>query len=282
MTSLPGMAGRRGCPGLLVFAGLVASAPSASAQIDYRNLDDDRPTLIEDAYPIERFAFELLAPWRFGRNRDGGNTHAFIPEIAYGILRNGQLGVKLPVAGVSGNGDRTWGLAGLRLFALYNFNTESRVAPALSIRADATFPVGRLAGEGTRVSAKAIATRSWGRNRLHANAAYTFGPERPLGAAEPANKWWYGAAVDRTLYRQSLLLVGEVYALRPASSEPTQVNASIGLRYQLTPYLVFDTGVARRLRRVAGPDYELTVGFSRALAIPGLFPTRRSPVGANR
>ena len=282
MTSLPGMAGRRGCPGLLVFAGLVASATSASAQIDYRNLDDDRPTLIEDAYPIERFAFELLAPWRFGRNRDGGNTHAFIPEIAYGILRNGQLGLKLPVAGVSGNGDRTWGLAGLRLFALYNFNTESRVAPALSLRADATFPVGRLAGQGTRVSAKAIATRSWGRNRLHANAAYTFGPERPLGAAEPANKWWYGAAVDRTLYRQSLLLVGEVYALRPASSEPTQVNASIGLRYQLTPYLVFDTGVARRLRRVAGPDYELTVGFSRALAIPGLFPTRRSPAGANR
>ncbi|MDX2057217.1 MAG: hypothetical protein SFV24_05395 [Gemmatimonadales bacterium] len=259
----------------------MASTTTARAQIDYRNLDDDRPTLIEDAYPVERFAFELLAPWRFGRN-SAGSTHAFIPEVAYGFLRNGQVGLKLPIAGVSGGDDRTWGLAGLRLFTLYNFNTESRLAPALSLRADVTFPVGRLGGAGTRVSAKAIATRSWGRNRLHLNAAYTVGPDDRLAATEAAAKWWYGAAVDRTLYRQSILLVAEVYALRPAGSEPTQVNTSIGLRYQMTPYLVFDTGLARRLRRVAGPDYELTVGFSRALAFPALLPTGRSPAGAKR
>ncbi len=37
---------------------LVAAVPrGAQAQIDYRNLDDDRPTRIEDAYPVERYAF---------------------------------------------------------------------------------------------------------------------------------------------------------------------------------------------------------------------------------
>ena len=263
-------------------AGLIVLPALASAQIDYRNLDDDRPTLMEDAYPIERFAFEFLAPWRYGRDRHGGSVHAFIPEIEYGILRNAQLGLKLPIAGAGTEGGRDWGISGLRLFALYNFNTESRGLPALSIRSDATFPVGSLAGEGTQVSVKAIATRSWGRNRLHLNGAYTFGPERRLAATEAAHKWWYGAAVDRTLYRKSVLLVGEVYALRAVSSEPVQVNASIGIRYQVTPYLVFDTGIARRLRRAAGPDYEVTVGFSRAFAIPGLLPTRHSPAGADR
>jgi hypothetical protein len=258
----------------IVAAGLLIAHPSAGhGQIDYRNLDDDRPTLIEDAYPVERYAFEFLAPWRFSRDRQEGSLHAFTPEIEYGILRNGHLGLKLPVAGTRESGDREWGISGLKVFALYNFNTESRILPALAIRTDLTFPVGSLAGAGTRVSVKAIATRSWGQYRLHLNGAYTFGRDRPLAAAEAANKWWAGAALDRTLYRRSLLLIGEVYVLRELAAEPVEVNASLGVRVQLTPSMVFDAGVARRLRTTTGPDLELTAGFSRAFGIPGLLPT---------
>ncbi len=254
----------------------VVQVGTAEAQIDYRNLDDDRPTLMEDAYPVERYAFEFLTPWRFSRDRSGGTTHAFVPELAYGLFPNAHLGLKLPIAGTSTASGREWGISGLRLFALYNFNTEGRFLPALSLRSDVVFPVGSLAGDGTRVSVKGIATRSWGGTRLHLNGAYTFGKDRSLGAAEAANKWWYGGAVDQTLYRRSLLLIGEVYALRALSTEPVQVNASVGVRVQLTPYLVFDAGVARRLRKSAGPDFELTAGFSRAFAIPGFMPTGRS------
>ena len=257
--------------------GLMLAHPSfAQAQIDYRNLDDDRPTLIEDAYPVERYAFEFLTPWRFGRERAGGSIHAFVPELAYGILKNAQLGLKVPIAGASATNGRAWGVSGLRIFAMYNFNTESRSLPALSIRSDVTLPVGRLGGEGTRFSLKGITTRSWGRTRLHLNGAYTFGKDRPLAATEAANKWWYGGAVDHTLFRQSLLLIGEVYALRPLAAAPVQVNTSVGLRVQLTPYLVFDAGVARRLKRTVGPDLELTAGLSRAFALPGLMPSGRS------
>lgn len=253
----------------------LARPAAVQAQIDYRNLDDDRPTLIEDAYPVERFAFEFLVPWRYSRDRQGNSIHAFVPELAYGALRNAHVGVKLPIAGAGTGDGRDWGLSGLRLFALYNFNTEGRILPALSLRTDVTLPVGSLAGAGTRVSFKGIATRSWGRTRLHLNGAYTLGKDRPLGLAEPANKWWLGGALDRTLYRQSVLLIGEVYALRALSAEPVQVNASIGLRLQLTPYMVFDAGLARRLRQGSGPDIELTAGFSRGFAIPGLVPVGR-------
>jgi len=267
---------RRAWPLMAGVAGLMAPPSGVRAQIDYRNLDDDRPALIEDAYPVERFGFEFLAPWRFSRDRLGGTVHAFTPELAYGILPNAHLGLKLPIAGASAANGRDWGLAGFRLFALYNFNTESRLLPALSLRSDVNFPVGSLAGDGTRVSIKGIATRSWGRTRLHLNGAYTFGRDRPLGAAEAANRWWSGAAVDRTLYRRSLLLIGEVYALRARSIDPVQVNASIGVRAQLTPYLVFDAGIARRLKRAAGPDFELTAGFSRGFAMADLMPAGRS------
>jgi len=47
-------------------ATLVVLVPEvARGQTDYYNLDTNRPVLIEDAYPTERFAFELqLAPVR--------------------------------------------------------------------------------------------------------------------------------------------------------------------------------------------------------------------------
>lgn len=259
----------------VALAAILLAPPAAVAQIDYRNLDDDRPALVEDAYPIERFAFEFLAPWRYRREHGGGSVHAFTPEIEYGLLRNAQLGLKLPIAGAANGDHRDWGVSGLRLFALYNFNTESRWLPAVSLRSDIVLPLGSLAGDGTRVSVKGIATRSWGRNRLHLNGAYTFGRDRPQAAAEPANKWWAGVALDRTLFRQSVLLVGEVYALRATNSLPVEVNASVGLRYQLTPYLVGDLGAARRLK-AQGPDYEITLGFSHAFAIPGLISTKPS------
>ena len=245
----------------------------ASAQIDYRNLDDDRPTRVEDAYPVERYAFEVIAPWRYARST-GFGLHAFIPEIEYGLLRNFQVGLKLPIAGVSTPSGRDWGISGLRLFGLYNFNTESPSLPAFSIRADGVFPVGELAGEGLQLTAKGIATRSWGKNRLHVNGAYTFGSPEELAAVEAADKWWVGAALDRTLFRQSSLLIAELYALRSTPSEPIQVNASVGLRYQWGPMTVVDVGVSRRLRYI-GPDYEITFGVSRALGVAALLPSRR-------
>lgn len=249
----------------------VSRAPLA-AQIDYRNLDDDRPVVTEDAYPVERYAFEFLVPYAFEAEQGGEQLHAFVPELAYGIIRNGQLGIKLPIGGARSAGNTDWGLAGVRVFGLYNLNTESHTLPALSARADLLLPVGALGGDATRVGLKAIATRSWGRTRLHANAAWTLGKERPLAAVEPGNRWSYSLAVDRTLFRQSALLIAEVVALRSVRGAPVEVNAALGARYQWTTTTVFDVGLRRRLRQVAGPDIAVTVGFSYAFALPWLMP----------
>jgi hypothetical protein len=92
------------------------------------------------------------------------------------------------------------------------FNTESPRLPALSIRGDLSIPIGSLAGEDTRVTLKGIATRTWGRTRFHLNVARGFGSEDQLAAAEPASRWAYSLAADRTLFRQSVLLIGEIAA----------------------------------------------------------------------
>ena len=257
---------RRRCAAAFTFAILGVAAAPLGAQTDYRNLDDDRPTRVEDAYPVERYAFELLIPYLV--EREGGVTlHASVLELEYGLLWNAQIGVKAPLT--------SSGLSGLRVFALYNFNTESLVLPALSVRTDVTFPVGSLGGSDTHVTVKGIVTRSFGRTRLHLNGAYSFGTDGTPATVEAAERWWFGAALDRTLFRQSLLLVGEVYALRALSGSPTEVNASLGLRWQWRPTAVIDVGVARRLRQNAGPDFAITIGLSKAFAISGLLPRGR-------
>jgi hypothetical protein len=244
----------------------------AAAQIDYRNLDDDRPVVTEDAYPVERYAFEILAPYRFEAESDGAELHTTVPEAAYGLARNAQIGLKLPLAAVNDGAGTDWGLAGLRLFGLYNFNTESRWLPALSLRADASFGVGSLAGDGTRFALKAIATRSWGRMRAHVNLSGGFGSDDALSVVEPLSRWAASLAVDRTFFRSSILLIGEVATSQAIEGEPTSVNASLGGRWQWTPTLVLDAGVSRRLRSGVGPDIAFTVGLSHAFAIRGLMP----------
>lgn len=243
----------------------------ATAQIDYRNLDDDRPTAVEDAYAIERYAFEFLLPHLMTRAPGSATTYAFVPELAYGIASGMHVGLKMPVINGEGPTARRWEIGGLRAFALYNANTEGPLLPALALRVDGFFPVGSSGGDVTRGEVKLIATRSFGRNRLHLNAAVGIGPDASGPAVEGASRWWYGAALDHTVFRKSVLLVGEVYARRNAAAAPVEVNTSVGLRWQWTTSAVLDIGVSRRLR-ATGPDFALTFGVSKAFGIAALMP----------
>ena len=252
----------------------LAICSRSRAQIDYRNLDHGRPVATEDAYPVERHGFELLVPLRSERDASGDRLHEVPLAIEYGILDNAQIGIGLPLAVDDPNGsDSESGLAGLSVGGLYNFNTEGPTLPALSLVADFALPVGSLAGDDARFNLKAIATRSWGLTRAHLNAAWSFGSEERLGV-EPVPRWSYGLALDRTFFRSSLLLVGELLVRRVVEDAPTEVNAAVGLRYQLGPTLVLDAGFGRGLRSDAGPDYDLAIGLSHAYALSWLMPGR--------
>ncbi len=249
-------------------------APPAAAQIDYRNLDDERPVATEDAYALERYAFELLAPYRFESEREGLSRHVVSPELEYGLASNLQMSVRVPLAAINRAGGTDWGVAGLRLSALYNFNTESVALPALALRADWAMPVGSLAGDSHRLTLKAIATRSWGRWRGHLNGAVSLGSDdRTAGAAgvEAAPRWGASGAVDRSFLRESLLFVGELLVRRPVRAAPAEVNLAGGIRWQWTPTLVLDAGVTRRLAS-HGPDVALSIGLSHAFAMRALLP----------
>lgn len=112
----------------------------------------------------------------------------------------------------------------------------------------------------------------WGLARLHLNASARLGHDagRPLAGAPP--RWALSLAADPTFYRRSLLLVAELGLPDAASDAPTEVSAALGARCQLTPTLVPDGGLRRRLTADTGPDLGLSLGVSHAFGVAGWMP----------
>jgi hypothetical protein len=256
-------------------AALALLAPPAFAQTDYYNTDAGRPVQIEDAYPVERRAFELqAAPLRLERSRGGLYHWGIEPELAFGILPRTQIEVGFPLAFIdAGGGERTSGLAGVDVSALYNLNTETAI-PAIGVAASVLLPAGGLAPDQAYASLKGIATRTFAWARFHVNAEYTFG-SRPTAAdgGESAGvtelaRWMAGVAADRTFPLRSLLVTAEVFAREPiVEGEDVEWNAGAGFRYQFRPRWALDAGVGGRL---TGDDrgWYVTVGGAYAFGLP--------------
>ncbi|HKU62477.1 MAG TPA: hypothetical protein VJQ44_14725 [Gemmatimonadales bacterium] len=246
---------------------IFGAAPLA-AQVDFRNLDEGRPVRTEDALPVDHYGLELTLPYTL-EAEDEVRLHLTTPELVYGLRPGGEIGVSLPIAALDDIGGTTWAVAGARLFGLQTLAYERPGAPALALRADLILPVGGFAGDDPVLALKAIATRSWGPLRAHLNASVTPTSDEPGPAAEP--EWSAGLAVDRTFFRSSVLLLGELGALEEPGADATEATVAAGARYQLTPTLVLDAGLRRRLGS-AGPDLGLTLGLSHAFSLAALHP----------
>ena len=264
--------GTRFCVGIAI----TLAAP-LSAQTDYYNTDAGRPVRIEDASPVERYAFELqIAPLRVERASEGVYHWEVEPELAYGVLPRTHVEVGFPLAIIDAAGPASErGLTGIHLSVLHNLNAETRTLPALALAADVALPVGGLAPERAYTTAVAIVTRSFGFGRIHANAEYTLGPDPEDGAdAGEGSRWMAGAAVDHAFALRSLLVTAGVLAERPLpAGAALEWTVEAGLRYQTSPQFNLDLGLGRRL---TGEDqgWSFTFGLAHAFALRSLMPGR--------
>lgn len=255
---------------------LIASA-RASAQTDYFNTDAGRPLTIEDAYATERYAFELqLAPVKLERGRGGVYTWSVEPEIAYGIFPRTHIEIGAPIS-YSDARSKKAGLAGIELAMLHNLNIETSI-PAIAFAADVLLPVGSHAPDEALVSAKAIATKSFGFARFHLNGQLWFNGDDdllPVEGDEPAHDasaWLAGLAADKAYPLRSMLIGAEVFARKSnASGADVEWNAAAGVRKQLTPAFNMDAGIGKAL---TGDEraWFVTLGLSRMFAVRGLLP----------
>lgn len=256
-------------PALVLAAATALIAPSAAAQEDFRNADLDRPLRTEDAYPVKLGEWEVEVGGR-GRLVEGGagSGATAVAELKTGLFLNTQVGLEVEGAAEKGASGSESGLEGLGAHLLYNVNRETWSWPAFAVRADAETPgVGDSGREDWGVALKGIATRSYGRLRLHANGGYHVSTPEDGGDA-----WTAGLAFDYPVGLFSRLVMGDLFLEVPVDTGRTRVWLEIGSRWQLTNLSVLDLGLATRLDEWerGRANLELVAGLSRVFGIPGL------------
>ncbi|MGH7274614.1 MAG: hypothetical protein ACREIQ_09185, partial [Nitrospiria bacterium] len=258
---------------LMAVPGTLLWASGSMAQSDYRNLDTGRPIAIEDAQPIEFRAFEFqVGIPRYSRG-DRDWELSFEPEIKWGIAKDWQFGISGENATLQ-NGRTTNSFRDTQFHLLYNLNQESLTLPSSAFRPEVTLGTGALGSQSEHAALKAIVSRSFGMNRLHLNGSYTIGPtEAPGRGGGLVNRYLYGIAYERTFPIEFLVLLADLYALKPIDGSSTEINVDLGTRLQLIPTLVLDAGIFTGAIK-DGPDIGFTIGLSYVFSFRGLFPTQ--------
>jgi len=232
--------------------------------IDHTNLDEGRPLRLEDAYPIAHGEIAVEAGAGLTLQRRGPDRGLFGVELLYGALPNLQLGIGSLLSTDPRAIDEPPRSGDLHLSALYNFNQETLVLPAFAAKIGLNTPTG-VGARGFGVGLKGIVTKSVDRLGLHLNAGYEFLTASRDGERDGRYQLALGASypIGAPQFTRASL-IGDVFAEQSVHrGEATTVGTEIGLRYQLTPRVVWDVGMGTEL---AGPaarsKFFMTTGFS--------------------
>lgn len=258
-------------------ATLLSAAAPGAAQEDFRNVDADRPIRVEDAYPLKYREWELELGARPALQEGGPNSYAWLAELKTGIYYDLQVGAEIESALRSGGGlDSELGVEEIGVHILYNFNQETRGLPGLGVRADVLIPTGgELGRDEFAYAVKGLATRSFGRFRLHGNIGYLFNnedPEAPAGDPLRTDDVWFGGlAFDFPIGLFSRLILGDVFVEQPANRGDTVVTAELGTRLQIGNTWVLDLGLASVVSNWdEGANGAAVIGLSHSFGLPWL------------
>jgi hypothetical protein len=232
--------------------------------IDHGNLDENRPLRLEDAYPIAQGEIAVEGGAGFLLQRRGANQGLFAVEILYGAFPNFQVGIGSMLVTDPREIDGRPRSGDLRLSGLYNFNQETILLPAFALKLSLDAPTG-VNAQGYGVELKGIVTKSIERLSIHVNGGYEFLTDGGRGEREGRYKLVLGASypIGAPQFTRATLLADVFTEQSVQRGESNPVGAEVGLRYQLTPRLVWDVGVGSEF---AGPSkrtpFFLMTGFS--------------------
>lgn len=249
---------------LLLLAGALLALPTiAHAQTDHRNLEENLPTVVEDAIPTAYLnrEFQLATYYDHGTGKDSKDLFVVDPRLEYGFARNWQALINAPFrlgsASKTGSGD-------LGLEAFYNFNQESLTVPAFAVSGRAILPTG-TDRRGVDGQIRFLVTRTLlpARNldRIHLNLTYRANAQP---SAEERRGQFAGAfGYSRRLGPNYLLVTDYVYEQERERGVAAHL-VEAGVRFQYSPLTIFTFGLGAGLNKDA-PDVRVTLGLQRAL-----------------
>lgn len=256
---------------------VILSVPQAAwAQEDFRSADAGRPIRVEDAKPIKFREWEIEIGSR-GAFEEGARGLLGVLELKAGLIRNAQIGIEIEsaVESLSGGAGTVSGVEAVSAHVLYALRRGTPGGPAVAIRVDGSSPgAGVLRHEDAQFGVEGIATRSFGRLRVHGNAGHTY-----ASAADGGDYWRVGIGSDYPVGLFSTAVLADVYWEVPADAGPTRTWVDMGTRLQITNRTVLDLGVSTRIDEWndGNANVEIIVGFSRVFGIGRAGPAYPNP-----
>ena len=250
--------------GMFICVLVLAVAASSCYAIDHKNLDENRPLRLEDAYSISAGEIAIETGGGFTLQHRGRNRGVFPIEVLYGAFPNFQLGIGTVLSTSPRDVEEHPRSGDLQVSGLYNFNQETIYLPAFAVKLGVEMATG-IDARGFGIELKGIITRSIERLSLHLNVGYEFLTSTRQDERDGQYKLALGASYPLGAPRFTrVTLVGDVFAEQASRrGEATLVGVEAGLRFQLTPRLVWDVGIGTEF---AGPahrsDFFMTTGFS--------------------
>lgn len=256
----------------LLFAAVavgVLSGQEATAQEDFRSLDQGRPLKVTDAFPKKYLEWEFQFGLQGGWAEEGANALGGGFVLETGLFRNFEIGAGVQLARENDGASTTSRLESLQVQALYNFKHEGWTWPAVAVQAGADAPGGSdLSREDWGWGADLFLTRSFTNLlRIHVNAGYAVASD-----VDGGDYWRGGVALDIPMGFSSRLIMGDLYAEIPVGTGQTRTWAELGTRIQVSNLTVIDVGLATRLDEWndGTANIQLVVGVSRVFGIGGL------------
>lgn len=241
----------------LLILGYLMSPAFAS---DFGHLEENLPTELEDADPIELGGREFQVVVRY-LDEGGEGQMWYQPEFDFGIFPHTQLSVAATF--LSGSADRT-GSGNVSGELLYNFKRESALLPAMALAVEVEFPTG-LSASGVDLSTVLILSKmpvpaSPRHPRFHLNAIWTRNAGRDRQEErEDLFTWILGYSMR--VGAASTLILDLIREQKEEKREEANV-AEIGVRHQLARETVLAIGGGVGFGD-ASERYRVTLGIER-------------------
>ncbi len=228
---------------------------------DHLNLEEGIPVQVEDAFPIGYQGRELQAYTQYERTDEGKNRFTVVPRLEYGFAMNWQAEVEAPF--YFGSAEKT-GSGDVVVSALYNFNTETTLFPAVAAKGALELPSGSDSS-GVDSHLKLVLSKTLSRSsffhRLHLNLEWRHNANASSNERTDRYQAVLGYQLRLGPNNQLLLDLSREQEVR---TEHTSNVIEVGLRHQWDPLTVLSVGAGVGIGQQS-PDIRCTLGLQRAL-----------------
>lgn len=242
-------------------AAIVALSAGPAALAGVTNLDENLPTEIEDAEPVDRGEREIQLPVRWDRERGGDNRFVVEPQLQWGFAERWQGSVS--VRNYGGPADRT-GSGDVRVKIMRKLADERVLLPAVAAFLELDLPSGK-GSRGVDAGLRLAATKTLGErarmHQVHLNAVWTRNAA-PRPEERPERVRWL--AGYSTPLAEHTAFVADVIRQHERERGRMSTIAEVGMRRELAHRTIASFAVGTGRGSDGAPRWRLHAAFERA------------------